>query len=288
MQREGLARTHIYADEWDSARETPRAELSKAEKPRSRALGSWNLPEPPEHGAQWVVFGTVSRTSARYPKRMTSSDLPVISVCVCTHNGALRIEDTLWSLICQTADAGTYEILVVDNASEDTQKLKAVIQRLEGHDPPIALIGETTIGLSHAKNRAVSASHGDYVYFIDDDALANPRLVEHYLDAISVYSPDVLGGSVLPLFATQPSDALDYRYWPRWSLKHFGDQDRWLIEGEYFLGGNQAVARQVLKANPFNPDLGRRGESWLAEKNGTWVRLPLPVGLYPALSSSTR
>jgi glycosyltransferase involved in cell wall biosynthesis len=200
----------------------------------------------------------------------------VLSCCICTHDGAERIEDALWSLVCQTADPRDYEILVVDNASTDAAKLREgverVAERFRTRGGELSLAVEPRLGLSHAKNRAVAESRGEYVYFLDDDALANPRLVERYLEAIAAHRPDVLGGSVLPLFEVQPPPEMDTRYWPRWSLKHLGDRDRWLGEGEYFLGGNQAVARGVLEAEPFDPELGRRGarlaggeEWWLGD-----------------------
>ncbi len=185
---------------------------------------------------------------------------PILSLCVCTHNGSDRVEDTLWSLVCQTVSAdGNYEIVVVENASDDGAKLREVVDRVSARFAAIELVVEPEVGLSNAKNRALRESRGEYLYFIDDDAIANPRLVEHFLDAIAEHRPDVLGGNVLPLFEVQPPPEMDYRYWSRWSLKHLGGEDRWLGDGEYFLGGNEAVARSVLEANPFDPAMGRRG-----------------------------
>jgi len=185
---------------------------------------------------------------------------PILSLCVCCRNAACRIEDTLWSLLSQTADSNIYEILVVDNASDDIKQLKALLKNMGDEARKIRLVEEPNIGLSHAKNRATKESNGDYVYFIDDDAIANARLVEHYIRCIEEHKPDVIGGNILPLFAVQPPKELDYSYWVQWSLKHFGKSDRWLGEGEYFIGTNIGALRELLISNPFNSELGRKGD----------------------------
>ncbi|MBW2388450.1 MAG: glycosyltransferase [Deltaproteobacteria bacterium] len=185
---------------------------------------------------------------------------PIISACICTHDGATRLGESLWSLVCQSAPAERYEILVVDNASSDADETRALVRSLieQGHD--IALVHEPQLGLAHAKNRAVRQARGDYVYFLDDDAIANPRLIESYLQAILEHKPDVMGGHVHPQFDRLPPLEMDYSQWFMWSLRHFGPQDRWLGEGEYFLGGNLCVSRAVLEGHPHDGDLGRKGD----------------------------
>lgn len=185
---------------------------------------------------------------------------PILSLCVCCRNAASRIEDTLWSLLSQTADSNIYEILVVDNASDDIKQLKALLKNMSDEARKIKLFEEPNIGLSHAKNRAAKESNGEYVFFIDDDAIANTRLVEHYIRCIEEHKPDVIGGNILPLFSVQPPKELDYSYWVQWSLKHFGESDRWLEDSEYFLGGNMAVSREILLRNPHDPTRGRKGD----------------------------
>ena len=185
---------------------------------------------------------------------------PVISLCVCCRNAAYRIENTLLSLLYQTADRMQYEILVVDNGSDDRTKLNSVIKKVESSKSIIRLLTEPKVGLSNARNRAARESLADYVYYIDDDALANVRLVEHYLKNIEKYKPDVIGGNCLPLFLRLPPREIDSYYWPQWSLKHFGNVDRWLSEGEYFIGTNIGALKKILLSHPFNPELGRKGE----------------------------
>jgi len=186
---------------------------------------------------------------------------PLLSICVCCRNASTRIEDTLLSLKHQTAAKLSYEIIVIDNGSDDFEQLKELVQQISPKDQNVKLISEPNIGLSNARNRAVKASRGEYVLFVDDDAVVNNRLVEHYIRNIQEYKPDVIGGNVLPLFEVLPALDIEGQYWQQWSLKHFGKMDRWLEEGEYFIGANIGASRQILTSRPFDPELGRKADS---------------------------
>lgn len=186
---------------------------------------------------------------------------PVLSLCVCSLAGAERVEDTLYSLVCQSADPSQYEILVIENDPAAGAAMHRVAERVQRPDTPVRVVIEPALGLSHARNRAIAESRGDYLLFVDDDATAHARLVEHYLDAIAREAPDVIGGNVLPHFDSMPPPELEYSWWPCWSLKHFGAHDRWLDDGEYFLGTNVGASRRVLEERAFDTGLGRKGDS---------------------------
>lgn len=189
---------------------------------------------------------------------MTSETM--ISVCICCHNSSARVEDTLLSLAMQTADHGVSEIIVIDNASKDSGALLAIVEAVKERFPVnIKVIQEKVLGLSHARNAGVRNGSGRYIYFIDDDAVANPRLIEHLISAINEYKPDVIGGNILPLFEIQPPNEFDYRQWPSWSIKHFGGKNRWLENDEYFIGTNIGAKRSLLIARQFSDELGRKG-----------------------------
>jgi glycosyltransferase involved in cell wall biosynthesis len=188
-------------------------------------------------------------------------DRPALSVCVCTYDGESRIADTIWSLVRQSAPDGSYEILIVENGSEESESLRDLIETFQKGFASIRLVGEKKLGLSHARNTALQNSRGDYLLFIDDDALAGPRLIERYLSAITRHQPDVIGGNVHPIFAHWPAPEIDYRYWSRFSLKLFGGEDRWLEDGEYFIGTNMGASRTLLEREGFDPELGRQGSS---------------------------
>ena len=60
-----------------------------------------------------------------------------LSVCVCAHEGADRVRDTLWSLVRQSASPDRYEVVVVDNAPRDPEAMRAVVAEFD--DQPVAL-----------------------------------------------------------------------------------------------------------------------------------------------------
>ncbi len=185
----------------------------------------------------------------------------VLSVCVCTHRGAERIGDTLFSLVRQSAPADAFEVLVVENSEREDEALRDVLDGFADETVSVRHTLEPELGLSHARNTALRESRGDYLLFIDDDALAGPRWIERYLSAIAEHQPDVLGGNVHPIFAHWPAPEMDYRYWGRFSLKLFGSEDRWLGDGEYFIGTNMGASRTLLEREGFDPELGRKGEA---------------------------
>jgi GT2 family glycosyltransferase len=115
-------------------------------------------------------------------------------------------------------------------------------------------------GLSDARNTGVSVATGDIVGFLDDDAVAGPRWVEHVLAAYE--DDDVLGvgGAVVPAWPGQP---------PAW----FPDEFLWVVGCSYTglpqeraeirnpIGANMSFRRSVLDAiGGFDAGLGRLGK----------------------------
>jgi glucosyl-dolichyl phosphate glucuronosyltransferase len=200
---------------------------------------------------------------------LKNNDQIILTVCICCRNASSRIEETLLSLYLQTEKYETYEVLVVDNASDDINELKKLIEYLNNQfSLKVRIVEEFELGLSAARNRGVIESNGQYVFFIDDDALASARLVQLYIQAIQEYSPDVIGGNVKPLFEKMPPSHFTSSHWSYWSIKYFGSSDKWL-EDNYFIGTNMGAKKEVLMSTPFDEELGRKddslvgGEDWI-------------------------
>jgi hypothetical protein len=86
---------------------------------------------------------------------------------ICTRNRAESLATTLGFLVADDRDGVDYEIVVVDNDSEDdTRKVAdSFADRLS-----LRVLSETRHGKCHALNRALeSARLGDIVAFLDDD-----------------------------------------------------------------------------------------------------------------------
>jgi glycosyltransferase involved in cell wall biosynthesis len=92
------------------------------------------------------------------------SQLPGISVVVCTRDRARSLQNTLQSLAA--LDYPTYEVVVIDNCSRDDSTARAVAES------GFRYVREDHPGLDWARNRGVLEARYDIIAFIDDDALA--------------------------------------------------------------------------------------------------------------------
>lgn len=135
---------------------------------------------------------------------------PTITVCLCTHARPDYVRDCLAGLLRQSPDAGPFEILLVDSGSPgDTP---ARLADLVAGTPNARMIRVDQPGVSLARNAGAAAASGDYIAYIDDDAIPAPDWVAQIKGGIAASSgvPAVLGGRILPLWeAPLPG------WWPR-------------------------------------------------------------------------
>ncbi len=112
---------------------------------------------------------------------------------VCSHNGATTLGRALCSLSRQTLERERYEIIVVDDGSEDgTSELSAAYEGVR----TIRL--ETNAGLAAARNAGVAASRAGLVAFTDDDCEADPEWAAAVLQAFEEPHLDGIGGAAVP------------------------------------------------------------------------------------------
>lgn len=187
-----------------------------------------------------------------------------LSVALCTWNPAPLIEDTVQSLACQSLGRERYEILIIDNGSDSERA--ALIKRLcDQHGCRYVL--ESEVGLSSARNCAIRAAAGRYLYFIDDDAVAPAHLLETVLRCFADSDCDVVGGPAHGLWADTPPRWLGSRYWRMLSLVSYGPVRRPLRYPEIPLGCNIAFHQRVFERyGDFRVDLGRKGGSLIGHE----------------------
>jgi glycosyltransferase involved in cell wall biosynthesis len=118
-----------------------------------------------------------------------SNHLP-ISVLVCTRDRPDYLKKCLDSL--SNLDYPAYEVVVVDNASQDTSIRKIVESK------GFRYVREETPGLNWARNRAFHEAKYDIVAYIDDDAIASPGWLHGFAYGFS--NPEIMAvtGMVLP------------------------------------------------------------------------------------------
>jgi glycosyltransferase involved in cell wall biosynthesis len=118
------------------------------------------------------------------------------SVVVCSYNRARHLERALRSLARQTVPADTYEIIVVDDHSED--ETPDVCRRLEQEVSNLRCIrNERNLGLPRSRNRSIRAARGASIVFVDDDCIARPDWLEHMVNTLAT-EPLVAGAMAPP------------------------------------------------------------------------------------------
>jgi glycosyltransferase involved in cell wall biosynthesis len=120
---------------------------------------------------------------------------PDLSVVICTHNRSAVLRRALRSLAEQTAAPGTFEVIVVDNASrDDTAEVTAA---MEPAVPGLRYLYEPELGLCRARNSGTDAARAPLVAFLDDDATTEPGWVTAMVGAFD--SPEVAaaGGPIV-------------------------------------------------------------------------------------------
>ncbi|MBI2839368.1 MAG: glycosyltransferase [Acidobacteria bacterium] len=107
-----------------------------------------------------------------------------VSVVIPTFNRPVLLAEAVRSVLAQTVPV--YEIVVVDDDSERSHY--AAIDRLRRLDPRVKIHRlPRQRGAGAARNHGIEASGGDFVIFLDDDDLLDPRMVESSLRSFGRY-----------------------------------------------------------------------------------------------------
>jgi glycosyltransferase involved in cell wall biosynthesis len=134
-----------------------------------------------------------------------------ISVVICTHNGALRLPQTLRHLAAQRVRPDRpWELLVVDNASADNTP--GVVRQAwpEPGPAPLRIVAEPRVGLGHARRRGLAAAEQPLIAFVDDDNWLAPDWVETAASVMEDHpEAGALGGFSEAAFEAPPPSWLE-------------------------------------------------------------------------------
>ncbi len=134
---------------------------------------------------------------------------PTISVILCSHDRLHYVRSCMASLARQTVGQHAFEIILVDSGSPAA--VHSELERLVEQVGNARLLRLERSGVSLARNAGARAATGDYVAYIDDDAMAAPDWIEQIQHVLVERGcrPAVLGGRVLPVWE-RPLP----RWWP--------------------------------------------------------------------------
>lgn len=210
-------------------------------------------------------------TIKREQKKSTfsrSSDPPHFSVILCTYNRRNFVLTALSCLRHQTLPYQNFEVIVVDNGSQDDTQdaVNAYIQAhslkqqaAEGGPWLVQCLVEPKHGLAYARNAGLLAATGEIVVFVDDDTLIDPQMLENLWRAYEETGADAIGMRVMVHWEIMC---------PHWmaeglleTLGYFAPTSErlHLAPGETFASCGFSVKREVLRSiNYFSPFLSKR------------------------------
>jgi len=127
--------------------------------------------------------------------RGNPTPLPLISICIVYHNAASTIAQALRSLL-DSAELSSaldlpdqwLEIVAIDNASSD-HSAEALVDAWKAAGPGagvfLSCAHELRQGVSHARNKALELSCGQYIAFLDADDCVDPAYFPLLLQGVA-------------------------------------------------------------------------------------------------------
>lgn len=195
-----------------------------------------------------------------------------VTVAICTHNRAKDTGEAIVSVLTQSFDKGEIEIIVVDNRSSDdtAQVVEGLRQR---HGNRIRYVFEDRLGLSVARNRAIREANGEYILFLDDDALASSHWVRHIVD---VFERDeaigCVGGKIDPIWEAGEPDWIPEEYRSVFTILDYSKGVKEMPAPAIPYGANVAFRKSVFEHyEPFREDLGRVGSNLLSSEESELI-----------------
>jgi glycosyltransferase involved in cell wall biosynthesis len=137
------------------------------------------------------------------------------TIVIPTLNGAGRIRQTLAALAAQETPPGAFEVVIVDNGSEEASRVtdthpSVLILRRRGI--ACRVVNEERRGLVFARIKGVLEARSPLVCFLDDDNVpASPRYVANGVEAFSDPATGLLVSRVFPRYEAQPTPSIKRR-----------------------------------------------------------------------------
>lgn len=119
--------------------------------------------------------------------------MPEVSIILPVYNEEKHLQKTLSALCAQTFRV--FELLAVDDGSTDASR--RILERFAAADTRITVLAQHHGGVSRARNLALEAAKGKWVWFVDSDDLPFLDFLEKALHEPQSEGADILMGSYL-------------------------------------------------------------------------------------------
>jgi glucosyl-dolichyl phosphate glucuronosyltransferase len=199
-------------------------------------------------------------------------------VVVATRNRARYLRRALQSLVNQSLSNELYEIIVVDNGSQDE-----TTQVVDGFAVAnLSYIYEPVAGVSRARNVGWHRARGAYIAFLDDDAVACTGWLAKILEVFETTAPlpGAVGGKCEGIWEAPRPDWLANEMLGFLSVIDLSDVPIVFDDYGRLSVCNMAVPRAVLeRAGGFREDLGRQGTTLRANPEVSLQKQLAALGL---------
>ena len=191
-----------------------------------------------------------------------------ISVIICTYNRANSLADTLSCLTRQSYNIENWELIVVDNNSNDNTK--EIIDEYSKKLPNLTYKFESQQGLSYARNLGINSAHGEIIVFTDDDVLPETDWLVQIQTNMEKYLCDACGGYIAPKWEVPPPPWLTEIFYGFLAIKTDINGPRQLgINDELPFGANMAFRKSMFpRYGLFDTQKGRKGNILAGGEDG--------------------
>ena len=183
---------------------------------------------------------------------MRSEDTPLVSVIIPVYNDPERLPKCLDALEQQTYPSDLYEVIVVDNGSEEP------IEPLTKSFPHVRTGLELVPGSYAARNRGLSLARGAVIAFTDADAIPAPNWIASGVAALrATLNCGAIGGCI-SLFARDPLMPTAVELY---ELVFGLPQEKYVNDYHFAVTANMFTSRDILdNVGGFNPILKSNGD----------------------------
>ncbi len=187
----------------------------------------------------------------------------ILSVVILTYNRKDHVLDSVESVMRQNFD-GDYEIIVIDNWSEDGsfEELKSKFSDFSN----VKIVRPSKrIGIAAARNYGLQIADGRIVIFIDDDCVATRSWLKEINSVFEDGSVGCVGGKIsLLMVGTDKPRWLGKDIYGILGITSWGEKSKDI----YFpIGGNLAIKKNLaLKIGGFKEQLGPHGVKVFGEE----------------------
>ncbi|MEG2380132.1 MAG: glycosyltransferase [Oscillospiraceae bacterium] len=197
---------------------------------------------------------------------LSSNYLPYVSVIICTMNRNEQALECVKSILNQPVNSHNYEVIVVNNTPKNNDLYAGIKKIWKTHENYIGYINEPKKGISNARNAGANHARGEYLLFIDDDAVADFYLLRSIRATFEKYPKiGIVGGQISLYYEGEPPKILNEYTEKLWSAYTAEKRSLYTVRQQYEFpfGACFGVRHTVFdKIGGFNERYGRVGDDY--------------------------